>query len=129
MFNRIFVIVVACLVLGCRPCKVDTQTKWETIRVETPVLGAKLDSALPLRTIKEPVFIDKTRIKLEIRERNDTVFVEAECPPDTVYQEIEIPVEVNTSRELAWQERPLFGYLIALSIILAILITIKWQKN
>ncbi len=67
----------------------------DTIKINDTVITTqiRIDTAFHSSTIKDTVTIEKEKLRLQIVEIRDTIYIEAEVVPDTIVIEREIPVE------------------------------------
>lgn len=66
----------------------------DTIRVEVP--GVAIDTFFSVASLKDTVYIDTNQLNVTIWERNDTIFVEANCEPVIK----EVPFETIVIRKI-----------------------------
>jgi len=70
-------------------------TTSDTIKTTDTIVTKKtlIDSAFHRSKIKDTITIEKEKLRLQIIEIFDTIYIEAECQPDTIILERVIPVE------------------------------------
>lgn len=92
----------------------------DTIRVEVP--GVAKDTFFLVASLKDTVYIDTNQLNVTIWERNDTIFVEANCEPvikEVPFEKIvirKIPVEIIIYRKPRdWLRIVVWSFLIGFS--------------
>jgi hypothetical protein len=67
----------------------------DTIKINDTVITTqiRIDTAFHLTTIKDTITIEKEKLRLQIVEIRDTIYIEVEHDADTIVIEREIPVE------------------------------------
>ncbi len=103
-------LVVLAITFSCTPQKRLSRlvalhpelTTTDTIKINDTVITTELriDTAFHHSTIKDTVTIEKEKLKLQIVEVRDTIYLEAEVIPDTIVIDKEIPVEKINNTQL-----------------------------
>ena len=88
--------------------------------------SVRADTTLHLEQLYDTVILEKERLQVKLLRISDTLYVEGNCLPDTIYYEKQIPVErINLVREpLLWRTlKPLF-WILAAGVLLMLLIKV-----
>lgn len=102
---RIALLIISISLFSCSPnwhlkrairkgAMVTSDTVYKTVEVIRPEI--KIDTLFQRVNFNDTIFFTKEKVvtKVKINTEEKTVYIETECPPDTV--RIEVPVAVNT---------------------------------
>ncbi|PLX08121.1 MAG: hypothetical protein C0596_07425 [Marinilabiliales bacterium] len=106
MKNLIYIpaiILTALIISSCTPQKRLSRlialhpelTTPDTVKITDTIITKKtlIDSAFHRFRIKDTITIEKDKLRLEIVEIFDTIYIQAQCDPDTIILEKVIPIE------------------------------------
>ncbi len=146
--KNIIYLLIAVLVISCSPERKLSRLitrhpelrRMDTIRIQdtTIIPGIRVDTVIQHSALKDTVVINKEKLKLQLVEVNDTIYVNATQEPDTVIVKKEIPVERIVYKEPEKWYRIALNYLeynfifpiiVVLILVVIILRMIVGRKN
>lgn len=94
----------------------------DTVYKEVPlyVESVRVDSVF-VAQVGDTVVIEKERLKLKyVRLAGDSVYIEAECEADTVYQKVPVVVNKTIEAKVNWWKYFLIGFGACLLLVVAV---------
>jgi len=87
--------------------------------------AVRADTLLHLEQLYDTVILEKERLQVKLLRLHDTLYVEGNCLPDTIYYEKQIPVEKIKLIKEPFNLKPVLWLLGALIILIMILSIVK----
>ena len=127
MKKAIYLILVIIIFVSCSPqrrldrlvTKHPELTRIDTIKIQDSVFvpGTKVDTVFRASLLHDTVRITQEKLQIQLIERNDTIYLNAQVEPDTIIITKEIPVQkiIHVKPQKWWIE-----YWWVLSVLLLI---------